>query len=65
MRRTGDGGELRRSGTATDRLASATEAGVTRTFGYNTDGDTTARGADTLAWDGWGATSAAHLAARA
>jgi RHS repeat-associated protein len=37
-----------------DQLTSATESGQTRTFNYRVDGEMTARGSDTLTWDGWG-----------
>lgn len=37
-----------------DQLTSVNESGVTRTFAYNADGETSLRGADTLNWDGWG-----------
>lgn len=34
-----------------DQLTSTT--GPTQSFTYNTDGATTARGSDTISWDGW------------
>lgn len=37
-----------------DQLTSVTEGGSTRTFTYNSDGDTTGYGNKTLNWDGWG-----------
>lgn len=37
-----------------DQLTSVTENATTRTFTYNTDGDTTSYGDKTLTWDGWG-----------
>lgn len=37
-----------------DQLTSVTEAGSTRAFTYDSDGNVTARGTDTLTWDGWG-----------
>ena len=37
-----------------DQLTSATENGQTRNFVYDSDGNTTQRGADSLSWDGWG-----------
>lgn len=37
-----------------DQLTSVTEGGSTRTFTYDSDGNTTARGNNTLTWDGWG-----------
>ena len=40
--------------TGVDQLGSSTQGGVTTTYGYDSDGDTTRRGTDTLNWDGWG-----------
>jgi RHS repeat-associated protein len=37
-----------------DQLTSVTRGTQTTTFTYNTDGDATARGGDTLTWNGWG-----------
>jgi RHS repeat-associated protein len=37
-----------------DQLTSASESGPTRTFAYRSDGEMTARGSDSLTWDGWG-----------
>lgn len=37
-----------------DQLSSVTGAGVTRSFAYNADGDTTGYGDKGLSWDGWG-----------
>lgn len=37
-----------------DQLTSVTEGGSTRTFTYNSDGDTTSYGNKSLDWDGWG-----------
>jgi len=37
-----------------DELSSVTAGGATTSFGYDSDGRVTARGADSLAWDGWG-----------
>ena len=37
-----------------DQLTSVSENGQTRTFAYDSDGNMTRRGADTLSWDGWG-----------
>jgi RHS repeat-associated protein len=37
-----------------DELTSRAAGGQTTTFGYSSDGEVTARGSDTLAWDGWG-----------
>jgi len=37
-----------------DQLTSVTEGGTTRTFTYNSDGETTAYGDKYLSWDGWG-----------
>jgi hypothetical protein len=36
-----------------DQLTSVARAGGVTSFGYDADGRTTARGGDTLAWDGW------------
>ena len=44
------------SSSALDQLASITQ-GTTTNFSYNTDGDTTSRGSDTITWDGRGRTS--------
>ncbi len=48
-----------------DQLTSATEAGVPRSFAYNTDGDMTGRGADTLSFDGWGRLSGGSFSGQA
>lgn len=37
-----------------DQLTSVSENGVTRTFAYNSDGETTSYGDKALSWDGWG-----------
>lgn len=33
------------------------DTGPTRSFSYDTDGEMTARGSDTISWDGWGRTT--------
>ena len=42
-----------------DELTSQT--GPTRSFSYDSDGNTTARGTDSLSWDGWGRLSTATV----